>query len=103
MTSLVFQHYGEVTVYLDMKSLAALIALTTYLAALVNAVPLTSRATSATGLAKAFEAKGKVFWGTASDSNRFNDATDSAGELLHSILPQYGLMRQLQCSDRCKL
>ncbi|OBZ65450.1 Inosine-5'-monophosphate dehydrogenase [Grifola frondosa] len=26
----------------------------------------------------AFKAKGKIFWGTASDSNRFSDATDSA-------------------------
>ncbi len=30
------------------------------------------------GLSKAFKAKGKVFWGTASDSNRFSNAQDSA-------------------------
>ena len=33
---------------------------------------------AATGLDKAFKAKGKVFFGTASDSNRFNNPTDSA-------------------------
>nr|VWO97819.1 N/A [Ganoderma boninense] len=32
---------------------------------------------STTGLSKAFTAKGKVFWGTASDSNRFSNAQDS--------------------------
>ncbi|KAI1792628.1 glycoside hydrolase superfamily [Ganoderma leucocontextum] len=31
-----------------------------------------------TGLSKAFKAKGKVFWGAASDSNRFSNAQDSA-------------------------
>ncbi|KAI8984824.1 glycoside hydrolase superfamily [Trametes punicea] len=35
-------------------------------------------APGATGLDKAFKRKGKLFWGTASDSNRFSDATDSA-------------------------
>ena len=33
---------------------------------------------AATGLDKAFKAKGKVFFGTAADSNRFNNPTDSA-------------------------
>ncbi|PSR72511.1 hypothetical protein PHLCEN_2v11611 [Hermanssonia centrifuga] len=33
---------------------------------------------SATGLDAKFKAKGKLFWATASDSNRFSDATDSA-------------------------
>ena len=33
---------------------------------------------STTGLSKAFKAKGKLFWGTASDSNRFSNAQDSA-------------------------
>ena len=37
-----------------------------------------SPAPAATGLDKAFKAKGKVFWGTASDSNRFSNAQDSA-------------------------
>ncbi|KAI0751836.1 glycoside hydrolase superfamily [Daedaleopsis nitida] len=32
---------------------------------------------AATGLDKAFKAKGKVFFGTASDSNRFSNPTDS--------------------------
>nr|VWO97804.1 Uncharacterized protein [Ganoderma boninense] len=31
-----------------------------------------------TGLSRAFKAKGKVFWGTASDSNRFSNSQDSA-------------------------
>ena len=35
-------------------------------------------APAATGLDKAFKAKGKVFFGTASDSNRFSNPTDSA-------------------------
>ncbi|THH02213.1 hypothetical protein EW026_g626 [Hermanssonia centrifuga] len=33
---------------------------------------------SATGLDAKFKAKGKLFWATASDSNRFSDAMDSA-------------------------
>ncbi|KAI0640605.1 glycoside hydrolase superfamily [Trametes meyenii] len=33
---------------------------------------------AATGLDAAFKAKGKVFWGTASDSNRFSNPTDSS-------------------------
>ncbi|RDX48524.1 hypothetical protein OH76DRAFT_659690 [Lentinus brumalis] len=37
-----------------------------------------SPAPAATGLDKAFKAKGKVFFGTASDSNRFSNAQDSA-------------------------
>ncbi|EJF60080.1 hypothetical protein DICSQDRAFT_137883 [Dichomitus squalens LYAD-421 SS1] len=37
-----------------------------------------SPAPAATGLDKAFKAKGKKFWGTCSDSNRFSNAQDSA-------------------------
>ncbi|THH29561.1 hypothetical protein EUX98_g4619 [Antrodiella citrinella] len=37
----------------------------------------TSPPTAATGLGSAFKNKGKIFWGTATDSNRFSDATDS--------------------------
>ncbi|KAI9068898.1 glycoside hydrolase family 10 protein [Trametes sanguinea] len=33
---------------------------------------------AATGLDKAFKRKGKIFWGTASDSNRFSNPTNSA-------------------------
>ncbi|KAI0368397.1 hypothetical protein BV20DRAFT_948223 [Pilatotrama ljubarskyi] len=37
-----------------------------------------SPAPAATGLDAAFKRKGKLFWGTASDSNRFSNPTDSA-------------------------
>lgn len=33
---------------------------------------------SSTGLDAHFKNKGKIYWGTASDQNRFSDATDSA-------------------------
>ncbi|TCD66213.1 hypothetical protein EIP91_001660 [Steccherinum ochraceum] len=44
----------------------------------VSTPPTSSPPSTATGLGSAFKAKGKVFWGTATDSNRFSDATDSS-------------------------
>ena len=35
-------------------------------------------APSGTGLDAHFKAKGKIYWGTASDQNRFSNAQDSA-------------------------
>jgi endo-1,4-beta-xylanase len=37
----------------------------------------TAPAPSGTGLDAHFKAKGKLYWGTCSDSNRFSDTTDS--------------------------
>ncbi|KAI0075430.1 hypothetical protein K474DRAFT_1599908 [Panus rudis PR-1116 ss-1] len=45
---------------------------------------------AASGLAAAFVKKGKLFWGTASDSNRFNDARDSQVTIanFNSVTPE---------------
>ena len=43
----------------------------------VAAAAASSSTSSATGLDKAFKAKGRVFVGTASDSDRFSNPTDS--------------------------
>ena len=52
------------------------VALATSTAKAVAAVS-TPAALAATGLDKAFKAKGRAFIGTASDSNRFSNPTDS--------------------------
>ncbi|KAF7799980.1 hypothetical protein EIP86_011223 [Pleurotus ostreatoroseus] len=50
----------------------------------------TAPAPGATGLDSHFKAKGKVFWGTASDQNRFSNAQDSAVTIANfgSVTPE---------------
>ncbi|KAH8105445.1 glycoside hydrolase superfamily [Cristinia sonorae] len=47
-------------------------------ASTANPPTSTSGPVASSGLGGAFKNKGKIFWGTATDSNRFNDATDSS-------------------------